>query len=244
MRFSWTVEACNAGTVTGSISNHGPVDLGPRVDIGGNCVRMRGNAELTITQGGMYTLRVSATPSGPASLKEKSVEVILRKYNLEISNIDLNVGTRELVFYGRNVGEADIAAGEVQIYYRVRGVMRGPSPIIKEDWIHRRNVAIPRGPRVELGRCTLPESMYAYQNLSVQTKIYGERYGFGNKEQTFPLALNPREIRFDSDILEIFITAMVGDVRFNNYDPALRTAEEISVAPFKRNDSWVEIMGA
>jgi hypothetical protein len=243
VRLSWTVEACHAGTITGSISHHGPVDLGEKVDIGNKCVRMRNTTEITVTSGGTYTLRVSAVPLGPASVKEKSVEVILRNYNVEISDVDFNTATRELAIYGRNRGEVDIAANELQIHYVVRGIVRGPGPVIQEDWINRRSVAIPRGQRVELGHYTLPESVYSYQGLSVKTRIFGESFGFGTKEQTFSVPLNPREISFNEVILDAFITTMVGDVRFNNYDPALRTAEEISVAPYKRNDSWVEIMG-
>ncbi|MBN1196270.1 MAG: hypothetical protein JXA62_02580, partial [Candidatus Aminicenantes bacterium] len=242
--FSWRFNACNANAVTVNLSSVGNVEPGTRTDLGNQCVQYRGSQEVTLTEDRTYTLRVSAFPGGPNSVAEKSLQVELKRYGLVMEEPTLDTSTREVKFYARNNGDLDIPENTIMVYYRITGVVRGgPGASIVSDWVNRSRLAIPRGQRVMLGNLHLPESASVYRQMNVRFRVFGDRYGFGDNTQNFSLFWERKQLKFNRVILEALISSIIGDVRFNNYDPSMRTGELSPRAPFKRNDSWVEILG-
>ncbi len=238
----WVIDVCHMQIVRIEVNGFGDQPAGPRNQERDGCYWLAGRLSVRPGATTVYRLGVSGTPavgatSAPAPVSAQ-FEVQVAKPVLEAVEPLIDQASLRITFRARNRGEADLAPCRVNVNYSVRGVIRGPSPLINEGRLRAERVAIPRGGTVELGSVILPDKRvaFAYDDVTVGVRVDPE-YTPDLEAATgsFPHRWTPRTMTLTSATLGIISRASRCRIRLNNYDPAARPV------PIARNDSSVSL---
>ena len=236
----WSIDVCRMQAVRIELSGLGDQPPGPRHEERDGCYRLAGQRPVRPQRTTVYRLSVSGTTvvgagAAPAPVSAQ-FEVRVARPVLEAVEPLIDQGSLRITFRARNRGEADLVPSPVNVAYGVRGVVRGPWPLITEGRLRADRVAIARGQTVELGSITLPDrrAAFSYDNVTVSVSIDPE--GTPDLEAatgSFPYRWTPRTMTLTTAMLRTLGRVSSCRIRLNNYNPAGRPE------PVAANDSFV-----
>lgn len=238
----WLIDVCHLQTVRIDLSGHGEQPAGEHHQERNGCYWLAGDRTLRPERTTMLRLTVSGTPVAGASAAPAPItalfEVQVARPVLEAVEPVIDQNTLRITFRVRNRGDADLAPSRVNVTYSVRGVVRGPSPLISEGTLRADRLAIPRGRTVDLGSMTLPDRRvaFSYDDVVVGVRIQPEHIpSLEAATGSFPHHWSTRTMTLTSAMLAIISRASSCQIRLNNYSAAA-TPE-----PVVANDSFVTL---
>jgi hypothetical protein len=241
--FSWVVRVRKASRVTAVIAyGSRTIDLmlgTPRNEADG-WKRYENQRNVTVTEAGLYTLRVSGFPGGGSrSSAEKSVQVNVREGGISSRQPRVDPATRRVTFVVHATGDVP-AEGRFTVRYQIQG--RNPMRPLVESSLTTAAMTVQPGQDADLGHVDLPESASQSAQLWMRVSIsLTGRAGVPDTAHDYTYDWPDHELRITTTQLSALGQLLGGDILIHNYnDPHADTTDSL---PLLNDASQITLLG-
>lgn len=192
---------------------------------------------VTITEPGLYTFRVTVMPGGHR--EEKSIQVNVHSATLATQRPDVNPTTRRVTFSVRNNGDAD-AEGRFTVNYQIQG--RDPMRSLVESSLTTGSLTLAPHDEMELGHVDLPESAWQSAQLWMRVNIgLSGRAPVASSSHDYTYSWPTHELHISSSQISSVGVLLGGEVRVHNYSNP--SSDSVTSRPYVENGSYINLMG-
>jgi hypothetical protein len=241
--FKWVVKVRHASRASAAIkygTRSIDLNLGTAQNEADDWKRYENQRNVTITEPGLYTMRVSGFPGGGSrSVAEKSIQVNVREAEISVRQPRVDPTTRRVTFVVRSTGDIP-AEGRFTVRYQIQG--RNPMRSLVESSLSTESMTVEPGHEVDLGHVDLPDTAQQSAQLWMRVAIsLMGRATVPESSHDYTYDWPAHELRLRSSQLSALGQLLGGEILIHNYaDPH---AEHVKNIPYTQNASRITLLG-